>query len=118
MSGATGEGLDELREAIEARFLATLRPMELLVPYEEGGRLSELHDLAGELEREDTPEGVRIRARVPVGGGAALRALRAQRRLAGLAAHADRDQPEGHEGAPPGRARRSSRPLVPEPARR
>jgi GTP-binding protein HflX len=66
VSGATGEGLDQLRDAIEARFLATLRPMELLVPYEEGGSLSELHDLAGELEREDTPEGVRIRARVPV----------------------------------------------------
>jgi GTPase len=66
VSGATGEGLDELSDAIEARFLATLRPMELLVPYEEGGSLSELHDLAGELEREDTPEGVRIRARVPV----------------------------------------------------
>jgi GTP-binding protein HflX len=66
VSGATGEGLDELREAIEARFLAALRPMELLLPYEEGGSLSELHDLAGELEREDTPEGVLIRARVPV----------------------------------------------------
>ncbi len=66
VSGATGEGVDELRDAIEARFLATLRPMELLVPYDEGGRLSELHDLAGELEREDTPEGVRISARVPV----------------------------------------------------
>jgi GTP-binding protein HflX len=66
VSGATGEGLDELRDAVEARFLATLRPMELLVPYEEGGSLSELHDLAGELEREDTPEGVRISARVPV----------------------------------------------------
>jgi GTP-binding protein HflX len=65
VSGAAGEGLDDLREAIEARFLATLRPMELLVPYREGGTLSELHDLAGELEREDTPEGVRIRARVP-----------------------------------------------------
>jgi GTPase len=66
VSGATGEGLDALREAIEARFLASLRPMELLVPYDEGGSLSELHDLAGELEREDTPEGVRISARVPV----------------------------------------------------
>jgi GTPase len=66
VSGASGEGLDDLRAAIEARFLATLRPMELLVPYEDGGSLSELHDLAGELEREDTPEGVHIRARVPV----------------------------------------------------
>ena len=66
VSGATGEGVDALRDAIEARFLATLRPMELLVPYDQGGSLSELHDLAGELEREDTPEGVRISARVPV----------------------------------------------------
>jgi GTP-binding protein HflX len=67
ISAARGEGLEELSEAIEARFLAALRPMELLVPYEEGGRLSELHDLAGEMEREDTPEGAHIRARVPAG---------------------------------------------------
>src|SRR3712207_130698 len=65
ISGATGEGLDRLGEAIEARFLATLRPMELFLPYDEGGSLSELHELAGEVEREDTAEGVRIRARVP-----------------------------------------------------
>jgi GTPase len=65
VSGETGEGLDALREAIEARFLASLERMELLVPYEEGGSLSELHELAGELERRDTPEGVRVRARVP-----------------------------------------------------
>jgi GTPase len=65
VSGSTGEGLDDLREAIEARFLATLRPMELLVPYGEGGTLSELHDLAGQLERTDTAEGVRVSARVP-----------------------------------------------------
>jgi GTPase len=65
VSAATGEGLDELRDAIEARFLATLRPMELLLPYGEGGTLSELHELAGELEREDTAEGVLVRARVP-----------------------------------------------------
>jgi GTP-binding protein HflX len=67
ISAETGEGLDDLADAIEARFLATLQPMELLVPYEEGGRLSELHELAGEMEREDTPEGALIRARVPVG---------------------------------------------------
>jgi GTP-binding protein HflX len=67
ISAETGEGLDDLAQAIEARFLATLRPMELLVPYDEGGRLSELHELAGEMEREDTPEGALIRARVPAG---------------------------------------------------
>jgi GTP-binding protein HflX len=65
VSAASGEGLEQLGEAIEARFLAVLEPMELLVPYEEGGSLSELHELAGELEREDTPDGVRVRARVP-----------------------------------------------------
>jgi GTPase len=67
VSAVTGEGLDELRDAIEARFLATLRTMDLLVPYEEGGRLSELHDVAGDMERSDTAEGVRVRARVPAG---------------------------------------------------
>jgi GTP-binding protein HflX len=65
VSAETGEGLDELRHAMEARFLASLREVELLLPYDEGGRLSELHELAGDVEREDTPEGVRVRARVP-----------------------------------------------------
>src|SRR5436190_20440455 len=67
VSAATGEGLEQLADAIEARFLSSLRPMDLLVPYGEGGRLSELHDLAGEMEREDTAEGVRGKARVPAG---------------------------------------------------
>jgi GTP-binding protein HflX len=65
VSGETGEGLDALRDAIEGRFLRTLESMELLLPYEEGAILSELHELAGELEREDTAEGVRVKARVP-----------------------------------------------------
>ena len=65
VSAETGEGLQELREGIEARFLATLRPMELLVPYAEGGRLSELHDVAGDMKREDTADGVLVHARVP-----------------------------------------------------
>ncbi len=65
VSGETGEGLDDLNEAIEARFLNSLQAMDLLVPYEDGASLSELHRLAGELEREDTADGVRVRARVP-----------------------------------------------------
>jgi len=67
VSAVTGEGLDDLAEAIEARFLATLRTMDLLVPYDEGGSLSELHDVAGDMDRSDTAEGVRVRARVPAG---------------------------------------------------
>ena len=65
VSAETGAGLEALREAIEARFLSGLRRMDLLLPYEEGGRLSELHELAGEVERRDTAAGVRVRARVP-----------------------------------------------------
>jgi GTP-binding protein HflX len=67
VSAVTGEGLDDLAEAIEGRFVATLRTMDLLVPYDEGGSLSELHDVAGDMERSDTAEGVRVKARVPAG---------------------------------------------------
>jgi GTP-binding protein HflX len=67
VSAVTGEGLDELAEAVEGRFLATLRTMDLLVPYDEGGSLSELHDVAGDMERADTADGVRVKARVPAG---------------------------------------------------
>ncbi|MCC6522409.1 MAG: GTPase HflX [Polyangiaceae bacterium] len=65
VSAATGEGLDELRDRIEREFRRTLRRIDVLVPYAEGGRLAELHDIAGDLEREDTAEGVRVRAQVP-----------------------------------------------------
>jgi GTP-binding protein HflX len=65
VSAATGEGLEELRDAIAEAFEGTLESVEVLVPFEEGARLSELHDLAGTLEREDRPEGVLVRARVP-----------------------------------------------------
>jgi GTPase len=65
VSAQTGEGLEVLGERVEETFRATLRPVELLVPYREGGRLAELHDVAGDLQREDTPEGVRVHALVP-----------------------------------------------------
>ena len=65
VSAATGDGLDGLRDAVADAFEETLEPVEVLVPYDEGGRLSELHELAGTVEREDRPEGVLVRARVP-----------------------------------------------------
>ena len=79
VSALTGEGLDELGERIAAEFERTLRDVELLVPFSEGGTLSELHELAGDLEREDTAGG-RARRRAPARRGRrALRALRGQR---------------------------------------
>ena len=65
VSAVSGEGLDDLRERIAAEFERTLRDVELLVPFSEGGTLSELHDVAGDLEREDTEDGVRISVRLP-----------------------------------------------------
>jgi GTP-binding protein HflX len=65
VSAATGEGLDELGERIERELAHTLRQLELLVPYAEGGSLAELHDIAGDVSREDTADGVRVRALVP-----------------------------------------------------
>ena len=65
VSAATGEGIDELRERIERAFEETLSEVELLLPYEEGGRLSELYELAGTVERTEGPDGVRVSARIP-----------------------------------------------------
>jgi GTP-binding protein HflX len=65
VSALTGEGLELLVDRVEAAFRATLRPVDLLLPFEEGGRLAELHDVAGDLDRTDTAEGVRVRGRVP-----------------------------------------------------
>src|SRR5919201_1532092 len=65
VSAVTGEGLDALRERIADHFERTLRDVELLVPFSDGGTLSELHDVAGDLARTDTEAGVRVSARVP-----------------------------------------------------
>jgi GTP-binding protein HflX len=65
VSAVTGEGLEDLRERIGAEFERTLRDVALLVPYSEGGTLSDLHDLAGELSRTDTADGVLVTARIP-----------------------------------------------------
>ncbi|HWF30999.1 MAG TPA: GTPase HflX [Solirubrobacteraceae bacterium] len=65
VSGETGEGLEELGERIEHELAHTLRRLDLLVPYKDGGSLAELHEIAGEVSREDTPDGVRVHALVP-----------------------------------------------------
>jgi GTPase len=65
ISAQEGEGLDRLREQIEKAFEETLTEVELLIPYSEGGRLHELHEVAGDLERTDREDGVLVRAKVP-----------------------------------------------------
>jgi GTP-binding protein HflX len=59
-------GIEALRERIEAAFEDTLAEVELLVPYSEGARLSELHEVAGDLKRIEREDGVLVHAKVPV----------------------------------------------------
>jgi GTPase len=66
VSAETGEGLEELREQVADHFSSRFEPVRLLVPYEEGARLSELYALGTPIEqREDTPDGVLVVARLP-----------------------------------------------------
>ena len=66
VSALTGEGLDELRARVASRFQDRFEPVRLLVPYEQGKRLAELYELGAPVDgREDTPEGVLVRARLP-----------------------------------------------------
>jgi GTP-binding protein HflX len=67
VSAVDGEGVGVLTERIQSEFERRFAEIELLVPYGEGSRLAELHELAGDLEREDTPDGVRVLARLPAG---------------------------------------------------
>jgi GTPase len=66
ISALTGEGLDELRARVAERFADRFERVDLLVPYDEGGRLAELYALGAPIEeRIDRPEGVLVRARLP-----------------------------------------------------
>ena len=67
VSAVTGEGLDDLKTATEKVFESTMMPVELLVPYSEGGRLHDLHEVAGKVERRDGPDGVFVKTRLPMG---------------------------------------------------
>ena len=65
VSALTGDGLEALVARVEEEFARSLKQVELLVPYDEGNRLAELHEVAGDLEREETADGVRVVARLP-----------------------------------------------------
>jgi GTP-binding protein HflX len=66
VSALTGEGLDALRERIAERFSDRYEAVRLFLPYADGGKLAELYALGAPIEeREDRPEGVLVRARLP-----------------------------------------------------
>ena len=66
ISASTGEGLDALAARIAELFSDRFEDVRLLVPYEDGRVLAQLYGLGSPIaERRDTPEGVRVRARLP-----------------------------------------------------
>jgi GTP-binding protein HflX len=66
ISADTGEGLDALKARISELFSDRFEDVRLLVPYSDGRALADLYGLGAPIaERRDTPEGVRIRARLP-----------------------------------------------------
>jgi GTP-binding protein HflX len=67
VSAVTGEGIEQLKERVERTFEAAMSPVELFVPYSQGARLHDLHEVAGRIDRQDEAEGVRVRTMLPAG---------------------------------------------------
>ena len=66
VSALTGEGLDDLQAELARRFEDRWERVRLLVPYDHGRELAELYALGTPIEeREDTPDGVLVIARLP-----------------------------------------------------
>jgi GTP-binding protein HflX len=66
ISASTGEGIEALKGRIAELFSDRFEDVRLLVPYADGRALADLYDLGAPIaERRDTPDGVRIRARLP-----------------------------------------------------
>jgi len=65
ISASEGSGIDQLRQSIEDVFVAELSAVDLLLPFAAGAQIAELHGLATQIEREDTPQGVHIKALLP-----------------------------------------------------
>ncbi|WP_230164793.1 GTPase HflX [Roseomonas sp. CECT 9278] len=64
VSALTGEGLDELRRAIDARLSAGLETMEVSVPTTDGAGLAWLYAHAEVLSRQDDEDAIRLTVRI------------------------------------------------------
>jgi GTP-binding protein HflX len=67
VSAETGEGIGDLTAEIARQFAGRFVRVELLVPFDRGEVLGELYELGSPIEREEEPEGVRVRAHLPRG---------------------------------------------------
>lgn len=74
VSAVTGEGVAELRRAVEADLPKPAVEVDVLVPYDRGDLVSRVHDTGEVLEVEHTADGTRVHARVHEGLAAELAA--------------------------------------------
>ena len=66
VSAATGEGLEELKARLAEQFASRWERVRLLVPYADGAApVGAVRARRADREREDTPEGVLVVARLP-----------------------------------------------------
>lgn len=74
VSAHTGEGVEDLRAAVEADLPRPAVEVEVLLPYDRGDLLSRVHDSGEVISLEHTPDGTRVVARVHEALGAELAA--------------------------------------------
>jgi hypothetical protein len=79
ISARTGDGLDTLLAKIDAMVGSPFATVEALVPYDRYGLVSQAYERGSVAAREDTDDGVRIRAAVPDDLADRLRAFPAPR---------------------------------------
>jgi GTP-binding protein HflX len=65
VSGLTGEGLDDLLQAVGERLEQMLVPVEMVLPYSAQGLLAEVHARGRVLSEEYSQDGIALDARVP-----------------------------------------------------
>ncbi|NHC44538.1 GTPase HflX [Motilibacter aurantiacus] len=74
VSARTGEGIAELRRAVEEALPHPEVEVDAVVPYALGGLVARVHDTGEVLSEEHTPDGTRLVARVDAGLAAELSA--------------------------------------------
>ncbi len=73
VSARTGEGLDELREALATFSRSLLTPIDVVVPYTQGGLVSTIFEVGRDVSQEAGDDGTHIRALVPPSHAARIR---------------------------------------------
>lgn len=77
VSARTGQGIDDLLQAIESDLPTGLTDVDVLVPYSRGDLISRAHRTGEVLEEEHGAAGTRLRARVPAALAGELASLAA-----------------------------------------